>query len=286
MNMNALTVLLFSSLLFLFVFIRKFWRSRDILSSGGIALGFWIASMVGGGYMSSYINSPDRVKEKIEFSLRDNPAYQAFKKTDLPTYEVMLSVLTAQAIDQKISIESPRWHKYVQYELSRQMDSYWNQADTQAIFEYVDVLLAKLRVLQERDSTVCYAYLYDAEKRGGGIDSRYFSKMLMNSETQAIAAVIYSAKQSGQAKLIPDRNAELRIFLPIMNKLDIEFGEDAQMLRTPYAEEVNPDRMCRITTRLLELTRDLPEADSSAAFGLMLAQPMRYSLFPFPYLKL
>jgi len=124
-----------------------------------------------------------------------------------------------------------------------------------SINEYVEILLRELKVLNRKDSKLCFGFLFP--KEFGPIKAtKYFDKSLQEEDLNALAKVIRDALNTPQEP--PNPQESDRLFQELADQMYRAWGKDTQILEGPPFAGAGPKKVCDIYIDMIETILKLP----------------------------
>jgi hypothetical protein len=204
-------------------------------------------------------------ERKVERSLSEITAFQHIAKYDPQIYqriktELVDSIRKGESQEQAIG----RARQAVVGLVMR----YVPHASDEAVIRYVKAMALEIEELAEKDPEACYRFLFPA--RYGSPDvTQYIKTETQRADLVALAEVIRTAAEQPQP--LPDAETADVLLKKLMNNFHASRGDDALLLRDPFAPDVDKKKVSMLIASLYREALNLPQEESGQLLRYMLS---------------
>lgn len=192
-------------------------------------------------------------------------AYQEIRRHDPGAYaqirtQIVESVLKGEGLDQAIV----RARKLVGESLGK----YVPHASDDAILGYIRAMIQEIEELASKDPELCYQFIFP-EVYGAPDATKHLKPETQRADLQALAELIRTGAEKPQVP--PDREKGETLLKKVMQDFYATRGEEALLLRQPFARDVDKAKVCHLIADFYKETLKLPKEESSLLLRYMLA---------------
>lgn len=250
------------------------YREQDVAILRGFAVAAIVFVLIKVSF-TAWLWNEERIagkrRQEIERLVQTDPPFAALKqylpeiyKNALHAIDVEVKTLPA---DKTVFIHEARGR--APFLLA--FDDRLKIASDEAVAAYAAALAGAADELGKRDPKLCAVYLYR------GLEGRQNFATLLSAPTQkaeaaAMAEIFKSSVAAPQPRAGSAQDGEIyRILQPVIADLLKEFGNDWQIINSPFAKGVDNAKLCSFTAAYYREILDLPAADA----GLVLRRQLR-----------
>jgi hypothetical protein len=206
-----------------------------------------------------------KYQRDLDRSLLDISAYQQIAKYDMQAYQE----IRAEILDSTKKGENPtqaigRGRKKIGALVTR----YIPHASDEAIVRYMIAMIQEIEELANKDPDLCYQFLFP-DRYGSPDSTKYFKPDTQRADLNALADVIRTAAEQPQPE--PDKTQGEALLKKVMSSFYEAHGEEAQLLRDPFAPGIDKGKVCNLIAELYREALKLPQKDRGLLLRYMLS---------------
>ena len=232
---------------------------------GTFVVSFAILFALSNAFVYPPLNTWYQVRN-AEAEFLGSPAYRALKQHDRATYDKLMADFRQAVKEDKgreATVAAVREH------VVRAVQSRLPTASNESVADYMKVMLAEMKELDEQGGDLCYRFLFP--QVSGPIDPvQYFSKQTQKADLEALAEVIRTSAENPQP--VPPESVVMPQLETIFIDLANDHGQDIAMLQNPVAPNVDRRKICRMTQNMYTKILQLPVEESGQMLRYLLGQ--------------
>ena len=206
-----------------------------------------------------------RDRHEVETSLRERRAYQLIASLDPMSHQLIrtdLRHLLESGVGKSQVIEQGQ--KAI-FDVTR---TYFLHASDDAIVQYTLAMAQEIEELADLDPELCYHFLFP-EHLGMPDPKRTLKPEAQRKDLLALSEVIRTATTEPQ--IAPDVEDSRRHLETVLRDFYRVHGEEALLLRTPFAPGIDKSNVSRLTASFYRQVLELPKKQSSLVLRYILS---------------
>lgn len=145
------------------------------------------------------------------------------------------------------------------------------RADDDSIINYMRLSVSQMQNLRQQGGELCFKFLFP-EIRGGVNSDELLPPSLQQQDRQQMEALLLASQGPEKPVDIAQARQSLQ---GIVRQLYDKWGSDLQLLNSPIASRIEPQKMCDMTIDLYSAVLALPGKQSANVLRMMLSADVR-----------
>ncbi|MCG8709882.1 hypothetical protein JHU04_003150 [Brenneria sp. 4F2] len=205
---------------------------------------------------------------QVETAMSKLPVYQTIKQSDPAFYNQLQEKMVRLKGEGKSEQELI---DIIQMDISSFLISRLYYAPDDKVVAQMSNMLKQIEKFKEYGADSCFKFLFPAVS-GGVNPTRILPAEIMQQRMQAdndlIMASYVTPKTADKSQ---ETAAAKQALQPILQRMQLQYGDDLQMVVRPEAENVDRKKACEIMQYFYQSILSLPEAQSAAVLRMVLA---------------
>jgi len=206
-----------------------------------------------------------KFEREVEQSLSEISAFQHIAKYDPQVYQKIKTDM----------VDSMRKGENQEQAVGRARQAvaglvvrYIPHASDEAVVRYVEAMTREIEELAEKNPEACYQFLFP-DRFGPADVTNYIKPETQRGDLAALAEVIRTAAEEPQPE--PDRETGERLLKKLMSNFYATQGDDASLLRDPFAPGVDKKKVSKVIASLYREAVNLPQEENGLLLRHMLS---------------